>query len=128
MLGREVTRATVILGMRGVPSARRKATGIISGMSFLGAPKGAGRRVRAAVGSIYMRLIFGNQKVNCHLIKAMSLITTRQIVASATRAKALSESRLEAGLARQHQQQRLELDLITQANVCPVESLPDLQR
>jgi hypothetical protein len=58
----------------------------------------------------------------------MSLITSRQIASSATRAKALSESRLEAGLARQHQQQRLELDLITQANVCPMESLPDLQR
>lgn len=58
----------------------------------------------------------------------MALITSRQIAASATRAKALSESRLEAGLARQHWQQGLELDLITQSNVCPMESLPDLQR
>lgn len=56
----------------------------------------------------------------------MSLITSRQIVASRP-AKALSEKRLEAGLMRQRQQQGLELDLITQANICPVESLPNLQ-
>src|SRR5579884_2098120 len=57
----------------------------------------------------------------------MAQITSRQIASLSAQAKARFGPQLEAALIRQHQQQSLELDLITQANVCPVDSLPNLQ-
>src|SRR5437016_12704130 len=55
----------------------------------------------------------------------MSLVTSPQILAIHGQKKAELAEELEANITRQKQQQAQELDLITQANVCPVEAIPN---